>query len=195
MTCVTSLLYWRRNLIQPKIPTVKILQPIWLVIAWRSFTNLLVNIKLDMFSTTVSKFKVLSQPLSLSFHTVTNSSIPASWNFDMTTGVSLPLLLPNVLEETRFLREHMANTITSSENGQTSINEKMHIMARANTGRRIRQTGQIIQKVPKASSVSKMFIPYNLVKNHQIREASHIDFVREKRHIFVSLETSHPPPP
>jgi hypothetical protein len=28
-----------------------------------------------------------------------------------------------------------------------------------------------------------------------VREASHIDFVHEKRHMFVSLETPQPPPP
>jgi hypothetical protein len=31
------------------------------------------------------------------------------------------------------------------------------------------------------------------IKLWRIREASHIDFVHEKRHMFVSLETPHPP--
>ena len=49
--------------------------------------------------------------------------------------------------------------ITNSENVLKNINEKIDIMARYNTGRRVRQTGQNMQRVPKAySSVSKMFI-------------------------------------
>lgn len=62
--------------------------------------------------------------------------------------------MQNVVEN-RLLREQMTSTITTSENALRNINEKMDIIARTNSGRRVRQTGQNVQKVPKCCSVSK----------------------------------------
>ena len=77
----------------------------------------------------------------------------------MNTGVSLAdqraLLLQNVVEENRLLRELMTNTITTSENAVRNIN-KMDIIARTASGRRVWQAGQSVQEVPKSCSVSKL---------------------------------------
>lgn len=75
----------------------------------------------------------------------------------MATETSLPdqyvLLLQNVVEENR-----LANTISNNENALKSIEAKMDILSRTNaTGRRVRQTGQNKQKVPKACSVSTKY--------------------------------------
>jgi hypothetical protein len=80
----------------------------------------------------------------------------------MATETSLPdqyvLLLQNVVEENRLLRDQMANTISNNENALKSIEAKMDILSRTNaTGRRVRQTGQNKQKVPKACSVSTKY--------------------------------------
>jgi hypothetical protein len=80
----------------------------------------------------------------------------------MTTNVSLSdqyvLLLQNVVQENRLLREQLSNTVSSNESALNDIKTQMDILVRTNTSsRRVRQTGQNTQKVPKACSVSKRF--------------------------------------
>ena len=80
----------------------------------------------------------------------------------MTANVSLSdqyvLLLQNVVEENRLLREQLSNTVTSNENALEDIKRQMGTLARTNTSsRRVRLTGQNRQNVPKACSVSKTF--------------------------------------
>ena len=80
----------------------------------------------------------------------------------MTDNVSLPdqyvLLLQNVVEENRLLRQQLSSTVTSNENALKGIKMQMDILARTSTSfRRVRQTGQNMQNVPKACSVSKDF--------------------------------------
>ena len=74
----------------------------------------------------------------------------------MTDNVSLPdqyvLLLQNVVEENRLLRQQLSSTVTSNENALKDIKMQMDILARTSTSfRRVRQTGQNKQNVPKAS--------------------------------------------
>ena len=76
----------------------------------------------------------------------------------MTDNVSLPdqyvLLLQNVVEENRLLRQQLSSTVTSNENALKDIKTQMDILARTSTSsRRVRQTGQNKQNVPKACSV------------------------------------------
>ena len=97
-----------------------------------------------------------SQPLNHQFSSL------ASCNFNMTTNVSLSdqyvLLLQNVVQENRLLREQLSNTVSSNESALNDIKTQMDILVRTNTSsRRVRQTGQNTQKVPKACSVSKRF--------------------------------------
>ena len=79
----------------------------------------------------------------------------------MTDNVSLPdqyvLLLQNVVEENRLLRQQLLSTVKSNENALKDIKMQMDILARTSTSsRRVRQTGQNKQNVPKACSVSNI---------------------------------------
>ena len=83
--------------------------------------------------------------------------------FDMATNVSLSdqyvLLLQNVVEENRLLREQMSNAVANSEKSLNDIKEQMSVMAQTSTGRvRAKQTGQNTPKVPKACSVSAIVL-------------------------------------
>jgi hypothetical protein len=46
----------------------------------------------------------------------------------------------------------------------------------------------------KECKIRKFWLQIALLFTIVIREASHVDFVHEKRHMFVSLETPPPPP-
>ena len=86
----------------------------------------------------------------------------------MTDNVSLPdqyvLLLQNVVEENRLLRQQLSSTVTNNENALKDIKTQMDILARTSTSsRRVRQTGQNTQNVPKACSVSKHFKSNGLI--------------------------------
>ena len=133
------------------MPTAKIVYNQWNgVLNWRS-----INYKLHRFS----NFKRIEVRSPLTTLYWPGSCI----HFDMTTNVALSdqyvLLLQNVVEENRLLREQLSNTVTNNENALKDIKTQMDILARTNTGsRRARQTGQNKQNVPKACSVSKTFL-------------------------------------
>ena len=83
----------------------------------------------------------------------------------MTEPISLPdqyvLLLQDVVNENRRLREQMIETAERSEFAFRSLENKMdnHMMAQTGGGRRaVRHTGQKRQIVPKACSVSITFL-------------------------------------
>ena len=132
------------------MPTAKIVYNQWKgVLNWRS-----INYKLHRFSN-FNRIEVRS-PLTTLYW-------PGSCiHFDMTTNVALSdqyvLLLQNVVEENRLLREQLSNNVTNNENALKDIKTQMDILARTNTGsRRVGQTGQNKQNVPKACSVSETF--------------------------------------
>ena len=64
------------------------------------------------------------------------------------------LLLQNVVEENRLLREQMATMITNSENALKNLNKKIESMATSNVERRVRHTRPTIPKVPKPCSMN-----------------------------------------
>ena len=99
------------------MPTAKIVYNQWNgVLNWRS-----INYKLHRFSN-FNRIEVRS-PLTTLYW-------PGSCiHFDMTTNVALSdqyvLLLQNVVEENRLLREQLSNTVTNNENALKDIKTQM----------------------------------------------------------------------